>query len=84
MKYTMKSRKLQRDVTFYRPGDYYIYADLNGRPGSFGHHICKNGALSGSCLGVLGDDYDDNTKQQFERVCKAWLKSYVSSLEPDL
>ena len=83
MQFTVYSRKLKRNLTFCRPSDYYIYVNLNNKPGYLGQQICKKGALSGSCLGVFGDDYDEKTHKKFERVCRAWLKKYVASFDPD-
>jgi len=83
MEYTIKSRKLKREVTFSRPGSYYIHVNLNGQPGCLGQQICKNGALSGSTLGILGDNYDFELQEAFERVCKAWWKQYCAEYDAD-
>jgi hypothetical protein len=83
MEYTIKSRKLKREIIFCRPSDYYIYVNLNNKSGYLGQQICKKGALSGSCLGVSGDDYDEETQKKFERVCKAWWKNYCAQYDAD-
>jgi hypothetical protein len=83
MEYTIKSRKLKREVTFSRPGSYYIHVNLNGQPGCLGQQICKNGALSGSCLGVSDGRNDQETQEAFERVCKAWWKNYCAQYDAD-
>lgn len=72
MKLTINSRKLGRPVTFSRPGKYYVFADLNGQPGTLGKQICKGGWLSGSTISYSGDD-----PEQFERFCRRWFRSYL-------
>ena len=45
MELTIKSRKLNKDVTFfknnYAKGLCYIFVDLNGKKGTLGKQICK-------------------------------------------
>ncbi len=83
MEYTIKSNKLNRKITFSRPGSHYIYVDLNNYPGTLGQQICKGGELSGSTLGINGDNYDPEVQEQFERVCKLWWKQYVARFDAD-
>ena len=84
MEYTIKSRKLKRDITFSRPGPYYIYVDLGGRPGTLGSQICEKGrTMSGSCIGISGDHYDAETQERFERVCRHWWRRYVAEYDAD-
>ena len=72
MYYIIKSRKLDKEITFSRPGSYYIYADLNGQPGCLGRQICNGGSLMGSTLGCSGD-----SQEQFEAICRRWYKAYI-------
>ena len=72
MKMTIKSRKLERTITFSRPGSNYIYADLNGQPGTLGAQICRGGSTMGSTLGYDGDD-----QAQFEAICRRWYKAHL-------
>lgn len=71
MKMTIVSKKLGREITFSRPGDYYIYADLNGQPGTLGKQICAGGSTMGNTLGYQGDCQKD-----FEKVCRNWYRSF--------
>lgn len=73
MQITIKSRKLDQEITFSRPGGDYIYADLNGEPGRLGKQICAGGRLLGSTIGYSGDDEDE-----FATICRRWYKAYVS------
>jgi len=79
MKLTTKSRKLNRALTFSRPGGYYIYVDLNGQPGKLGDQICDGGRLMGSTIGHNGDD-----TEQFERICRRWYRAYIRNFDNDL
>ena len=83
MHYTIKSNKLNRKITFSRPGSHYIYVDLNNHSGTLGHQICKGGELSGSTLGISGDNYDSEVQKQFERLCKSWWKQYRARFDAD-
>lgn len=84
MEYTIKSRKLRRDITFSRPGSYYIYVDLVGQSGTLGSQICEKGrTMSGSCLGISGDGYELETQKRFESVCKAWWRRYLAEYDAD-
>lgn len=68
MEMQINSRKLGRSITFSRPGSSYIFADLNGQPGTLGNQICRNG----STLYYDGDD-----QAQFDAICRRWYKAYV-------
>jgi hypothetical protein len=83
MEYTIKSKKLKRQITFSRPGSHYIYVDLNNHSGTLGQQLCKGGELSGSTLGISGDNYDPEVQDQFERICKRWWKQYVAQYDAD-
>jgi len=72
MKYTINSRVLGKKVTFSVPGALYIYADLNGQPGTLGNQICRGGYLTGDTLMADGDDYDG-----FVRICRKWYRAYI-------
>lgn len=68
----IKSRKLGRTITFSRPGSSYIYADLNGQPGTMGKQICRGGGTMGSTLSYDGDD-----QEQFEAICRRWYRAHI-------
>lgn len=72
MKLTIKSKVLNTEITFSRPGKTYIFADINGKEGTLGVQICKGGKTAGGTLSYDGDD-----KAQFNKICRNWLKSYV-------
>lgn len=72
MEMQIKSRKLGRTITFSRPGSSYIYADLNGQPGTLGVQICRGGGTMGNTLSYDGDD-----QGQFDAICRRWYKSYI-------
>ena len=75
--FTIHSRKLNRDITFSLIGDFgskhygYVYVDLNGKEGYLGNQICKGGYLMGSTI--------MSTDENFERVCKNWLRLYYKN-----
>ena len=72
MSITINSRKLNRAVTFSRPGGGYVYADLNGESGTLGNQICRGGELIGDTISTSGA-----TEAEFERVCRRWWAQYV-------
>jgi hypothetical protein len=72
MELKIHSKKLERTITFSRPGNSYIYADLNGKSGTLGRQICKDGLLSGSALSYDGDD-----QAEFEAICRRWYRSHM-------
>lgn len=73
MKLTIKSRKLNRTITFSRPGASYIYADLNGQSGTLGKQICARGGLMGNTMTYSGDD-----EAKFAAICRRWYRAFVS------
>lgn len=76
MKTTIKSRKLNKTVTFSRPGKHYIFVDLNGKEGTLGNQICARGSLMGSTLEYAGDD-----EAEFSRICRNWFRAYLKNEE---
>ena len=74
MELTIKSRKLNKDVTFfknnYAKGLCYIFVDLNGKKGTLGKQMCKGGYLQGEAI--------TSTDQDFEKICKRWLNQYYT------
>ena len=70
MKLSLYSRKLNKTITFSRPGGGYVYADLNGQHGSLGSQICHGGRTTGITI-------DCSTDEAFERVCRNWFRSYL-------
>lgn len=75
MEATINSRKLGRTITFSRPGKAYVFADLNGEPGTLGKQICHGGALSGSTV-----EYHGDSDEEFERIVRRWYRSYIRNL----
>lgn len=73
MQFTINSRKLDKAITFSRPGKSYIFANLNGQSGTLGNQICQGGSITGSTLA-----YTDNSQPEFERICRNWWKLYLA------
>lgn len=73
---TIKSRKLNREITFSRPGKSYVFADLNGQPGTLGAQICEGGSTSGNTI-----TYDGESQDRFEAICRRWYRAYVRRIE---
>jgi len=76
MKFQINSRKLDKIITFSRPGSSYVFIDLNGNPGTLGNQICDGGCLSGSTVTFSGED-----QRGFEKVCRLWWRTYIKGLE---
>lgn len=72
MNLTINSRKLGKEITFSRPGNQYIFADLNGKEGALGTQICQGGSTGGSTVGYDGDD-----DAQFKAICRRWYRAYI-------
>lgn len=72
MIHTIKSRTLGKEIVFSVPGKHYIFADINGSPGTLGKQICKGGRLSGSTLAYSGND-----QREFSAICLAWYKAFM-------
>ena len=75
MNFTINSKKLGRTIVFSIPGSAYIYADLNGKPGTLGEQICSGGSVGGSTLAYHGDD-----QAEFEAICRRWYKAYIKNV----
>ncbi len=75
MEMTIKSRKLNTEITFSTAGTQYIFADLNGKAGTLGKQICRAGKLTGSTVTCNGDD-----QREFENICRGWYRAYVALL----
>ena len=71
MELTIKSRKLNAEIKFSRPANYYIYVDLGGKPGTLGNQICDGGRTMGNTIGCSGD------QEQFEKICRRWYRAYI-------
>jgi hypothetical protein len=71
MKFAIKSRKFG-EVEFSRPGNYYVYVDLNGKPGTLGNQICDGGGCTGDTIGYRG-----NSDDVFEKICRKWWRAYL-------
>jgi hypothetical protein len=74
MKMTIKTKN-NGTITFSRPGGGYIYADLNGQPGTLGRQICAAGRETGNTLAYSGDD-----SAEFARICRNWVRSLARHL----
>lgn len=72
MEMKIKSRKLGRVITFSRPGNFYIFADLNGKAGTLGNQICHGGGVIGSTIGYGGED-----EKEFQKICRRWYRAYL-------
>jgi len=75
MRLTIKSKVLGKEIEFSRPGNFYIYVDLNGQPGTLGNQICENGGLMGSTIGYNGDD-----EERFITICRRWYRNYIRKM----
>lgn len=72
MKMQIKSRKLNRTLTFSVPGSSYIFVDLNGKPGTLGYQICAGGGCNGETLSYSGSDPD-----KFASICRRWYRAHI-------
>ena len=72
MEFTIKSRKLNQEITFSRAGNYYIYVGLNGKSGSLGRQICEGVSLMGDTIGCRGEN-----ESKFKTICRRWYKTFV-------
>jgi len=72
MQMQIRSSKLGKTITFSRPGGAYIFADMNGQPGTLGKQICVGGGMMGSTISYTGDSTD-----QFAAICRRWYRAYV-------
>lgn len=70
---TINSKKIGKQINFSRPGNHYIYVDLNGKPGTLGNQICRNGSLTGDTIGYSGD-----SDEVFERICRRWYRKFTN------
>lgn len=72
MELTIKSSKLGKSLTFFYAGN--VFVNTNGKEGTLGEQICKGGFTnSGSCI--------HTTEENFEKVCRAWLRQYIQNQE---
>lgn len=72
MEMTINSRKLGIEVTFSRPGNFYIYVDLNGKSGTHGNQISDYDSTGGGTIGTHSDNQED-----FNTICKRWWARYL-------
>ena len=75
LKMTINSKILDKSVTFSIPGKSYIFADLNGQPGTLGKQICTGGYTSGSTMIYNGQNQTD-----FESICRRWYRAHVKNV----
>lgn len=71
---TINSRILDKKLTFSRPGNGYIYVDINGQPGTLGRQIGERGFLTGGMISYTGTDTNE-----FKKICRNWLNSYIKN-----
>ena len=71
MKTKINSRKHGEITFFCQKSGGYVWADLNGKPGTLGNQICHGGNLSGSTCSYHGDE------DGFDKFCRNWWKSYL-------
>ncbi len=71
MELVINSKKLNTKITFSKPGELYIFADLNKQEGSLGKQICVGGDIWGSTLWHEGCD-----KDSFDKICRNWYRAY--------
>ena len=81
MRWTVKSKRLKRDVTFFCRGDFdphsfydwrYIFVNFNGKGGCLGNQICEKGELTGATLVA----YSEN---DFISTAKKWWRQYLKN-----
>jgi len=81
MRWTVKSKRLKRDVTFFCSGGFdphsfydwrYIFINLNGKSGCLGNQICEKGELRGATLVAYSED-------DFISTAKKWWKQYLKN-----
>ena len=70
MKFEIKSRKLKQLVIFSVHHDY-IYVNLGGKPGTLCFQACHGGGFGGNTI-----IYRGNNQNEFEKICKNWLRKY--------
>jgi len=73
MIYSIKSRKLKREIVFSKRSnteDGYIFVNLNGKDGYLGKKICKGGYITGETITASDTD--------FKKVCKKWLRQFYT------
>lgn len=75
MEYIIKSKKLNRTLTFSLPGKSYIFVNLNGKAGTLGTQICSKGSTMGHTLSYEGSD-----EKVFKKICKKWYRAYLYSM----
>lgn len=74
MKFVLKSRKFNREITFSRPGRGYLYVDLNKQEGTLGNQMCEGGYTMGECMAYTGE-----SPVVFESICRNWWKNYLTN-----
>ena len=72
MELTINSKRLGRKITFSRPGNGYIFVDLNGMSGTLGRQICDGGGMYGSTISYHGNDHNE-----FKRICRNWWNAFL-------
>jgi len=75
MELTINSKILNKKITFSIPGKSYIFADLNGQPGTLGKQICTGGYTSGPTM-----SYGGQNQKTFESICRRWYRAYVKNV----
>ncbi len=76
MIYTIKSRKLKREIVFYKEDketESYIFVNLNGKEGYLGKQICKGGYITGIAIKA--------SNENFKKVCNKWLRELYKNCD---
>lgn len=79
MELTIKSRKLGRTLTFFlndswfeKPSDAgYVFVDTNGKKGCLGEQLMRSTRHSCGMTAI------ESTQDDFEKVCRKWLRHYI-------
>ena len=70
MQLQIDSKKFGRVITFTRPsGTEYLYADVNGKAGTLGLQLHRNG----SALAYGGGD-----ESEFQRLVRNWYRWWIA------
>lgn len=78
MNITIKSKKLNKEFTFFRnagDGLKYVYLEQDGNPGTLGDQICEGGAFSGNTVSC--------SQVGFESTCRRWYRAHMRRLEKE-
>ena len=75
--YTLHSKRINRTITFSRPGKSAVYVDMTPDqkwPGTLGEQLCEGGKREGDTISFCGKDQDD-----FKKLCRKWLRAFYAN-----